>query len=97
MGKKSKSFRHVKKMQERRAEKARKATLYPKNYTGIAEYYNGTKYWYLNGMLHRLDGPAVEHYSGYKRWYLNGINYPEEEWFELLNDDDKEKAIWNLR
>jgi hypothetical protein len=29
--------------------------------------------WYLNGKLHREDGPAViEHTSGTKWWYLKG-------------------------
>ena len=33
---------------------------------------NGTKYWYLNGKLHREDGPAIEYSSGRKFWYING-------------------------
>jgi len=36
----------------------------------IDEY--GTKHWYLNGKLHRTDGPAIEYTSGTKHWYLNG-------------------------
>ena len=32
-----------------------------------------TKRYYLNGILHRLDGPAVEHSDGSKYYYLNGI------------------------
>jgi len=43
----------------------------PKGYTGIAEHANGTKYWYLNGKLHREDGPAYERANGTKFWYLN--------------------------
>ena len=35
-------------------------------------YSNGTKEWYLNGELHREDGPAYEHLDGYKEWWLNG-------------------------
>ena len=31
----------------------------------------GTKRWYLNGELHRGDGPAVEYADGTKSWYLN--------------------------
>jgi hypothetical protein len=92
----------------------------PENYYGICEYSNGNKAWYLNGQLHRddgpafesiygdkhwylngqrhrLDGPAVEYPNGYKAWYLNGINYSQEEWFERLSEEDKLKAIWNLR
>ena len=33
---------------------------------------NGNKYWYLNGKLHRADGPAIEYADGSKRWFLNG-------------------------
>ena len=32
---------------------------------------NGSKFWYLNGKLHRLDGPACEYATGYKAWYKN--------------------------
>jgi hypothetical protein len=92
----------------------------PENYTGITEYSNGDKYWYLNGKrhrndgpaiefndgdkhwffkdrLHREDGPAVEVVNGDRYWYFNGIEYSQEEWFEQLSDEDKLKAIWNLR
>lgn len=43
----------------------------------INEY--GTECWYLNGKLHREDGPAVDYISGYKYWYLNGKEVTEEE------------------
>ena len=33
---------------------------------------HGTKEWYLNGKLHREDGPAIEYADGGKEWYLNG-------------------------
>ena len=39
---------------------------------GLIEYANGDKYWYLNGKLHRVDGPAIEYAGGDKIWYLNG-------------------------
>jgi hypothetical protein len=32
----------------------------------------GTKEWYLNGKLHREDGPAAEGSGGTKEWWLNG-------------------------
>jgi hypothetical protein len=32
---------------------------------------DGSKYWYLNGKLHREDGPACEYPNGSKSWYLN--------------------------
>jgi antitoxin component YwqK of YwqJK toxin-antitoxin module len=39
---------------------------------------NGTKYWYLNGKLHREDGPAVEYSNGTKYWYLNDKQHRED-------------------
>ena len=41
-------------------------------------YPNGDKYWYLNGTLHREDGPAVEWDSGRKEWWLNGNLHRED-------------------
>jgi hypothetical protein len=35
-------------------------------------YPNGDKAWYLNGILHRTDGPAFEWADGSKAWLLNG-------------------------
>ena len=34
--------------------------------------------WYLNGELHREDGPAVEYANGNRRWYLNGHLHRED-------------------
>jgi hypothetical protein len=33
---------------------------------------SGTKKWYLNGLLHRTDGPAIEWWDNDTEWYLNG-------------------------
>ena len=41
-------------------------------------YSNGDKYWYLNGNLHREDGPAVERANGHKSWFLNGKYHRED-------------------
>ena len=38
----------------------------------VKVYLDGTKKWYLNGQLHREDGPAVELANGDKEWYKNG-------------------------
>jgi hypothetical protein len=44
----------------------------------------GTRRWYLNGQLHRVDGPAVEFINGDKEWFLNGqphrVDGPAIEW-----------------
>ena len=39
---------------------------------------NGNKMWYLNGKLHREDGPASEWANGNKSWYLNGKRHRED-------------------
>ena len=41
-------------------------------------YPNGDKRWYLNGKLHRVDGPAIEYADGDKYWYLNGKRHRED-------------------
>jgi hypothetical protein len=38
----------------------------------------GNKWWYLNGVLHREDGPAVEGYGGHKEYYINGKLHRED-------------------
>jgi hypothetical protein len=38
----------------------------------------GTKSWYLNDELHRIDGPAVEYSSGTKYWHLNNKLHRED-------------------
>ena len=44
----------------------------PPNYSGIIEYKNKNKYWYLNGKRHRTNGPAIEYADGSKFWFFNG-------------------------
>jgi hypothetical protein len=44
----------------------------------VKVYSNGTMEWYLNGKLHREDGPAVERSNGNKYWYLNGKRHRED-------------------
>jgi len=39
----------------------------------------GDKFWWLDGKLHREDGPAVEYADGSKFWYLEGKEVTEEE------------------
>ena len=67
----------------------------PKNYTGIVEYPNREKRWFINGKYHKTDGPAVEHPDGEKRWFLNGkrhrtdgpaVEYPNRTKLWYLND-----------
>ena len=36
------------------------------------------KVWYLNGLPHREDGPAVEYDGGAKQWWLHGYLHRED-------------------
>ena len=44
----------------------------------VLVYDSGSKEWYLNGKLHREDGPAVEWSDGDKEWWLNGKRHRED-------------------
>lgn len=45
------------------------------NGPAAVEYPWGHKEWWVNGKLHRLDGPAIEYSNGHKEWYVNGVTY----------------------
>jgi len=45
----------------------------------FVEFVDGIKHWYLNGKLHREDGPAVVGLSGIKYYYINGQGLSEKE------------------
>ena len=47
---------------------------------------NGIKYWYQNGQLHRVDGPAIEYSDGSKKWYIEGNELTEEEFLSGTSD-----------
>ena len=44
----------------------------------VRVYDTGDKLWYLNGKLHREDGPAVERSNGHKEWFINGELHRED-------------------
>ena len=44
----------------------------------VRVYSSGNKYWYINGKLHREDGPAIERTNGTKQWYINGKLHRED-------------------
>lgn len=48
-----------------------------KEYT-VKVYDNGDKKWYLNGLLHREDGPALEYTCGTKQWLVGGKFHRED-------------------
>ena len=45
---------------------------------------HGTRWWFLNGNPHRVDGPAVEYACGAKYWFLNGKEYSTSEYWKAL-------------
>jgi len=57
---------------------------------------DGDKRWYLDGKLHRADGPAieaVEYADGYKAWFLDGkLHRADGPAIEYTNGD----KIWYL-
>ena len=60
---------------------------------------DGTKRWYLNGKLHRADGPAVEHPNGYKAWYINDKKLTFKQWlsaaWDTLSAEKQKKYAFN--
>jgi hypothetical protein len=47
----------------------------PLDFTGIVESSNGDKSYYVNGELHRTDGPAVEYSNGDKEYWINDLQH----------------------
>lgn len=44
----------------------------------VVKRINGGDFWYLNGELHRTDGPAIENGASGNHWYLNGRRHRED-------------------
>jgi hypothetical protein len=55
----------------------------------LTENKNGNKWWYLDGLLHREDGPAIDNSGHTKFWYLNGVRIS----LETESDDPKVKRL----
>ena len=60
--------------------------------------------WYLNGNLHREDGPAIIWADGTKIWYKNGLRHREDgpavdtvygnqQWF--INGEEYSKSLFD--
>jgi hypothetical protein len=71
----------------------------PKNFTGIVELENKTKFWFKEGNLHRLDGPACEHSNGTKKWWIDNTKY-DIDYLNFLSRNSiyigKEKGQYNF-
>jgi len=64
----------------------------PSQIREIGFYVDGTKYWYLNGNIHREDGPAIEYANGAKQWFLNGKLHREDG--PAIERSDGSKEWW---
>jgi hypothetical protein len=55
-------------------------------------------FWYLDGNVHRTDGPAVEWADGDKSWFLNGVSLSLNEWLDQNTDmTEEEKVMFKLQ
>lgn len=60
----------------------------PENYTGCVEFVDGTKKWFKEDYLHRIDGPAVEYVDGTKFWFKEGKRHRlDGPAFEIVDGD----------
>ena len=59
----------------------------------MIEWDDGTKLWYLNGKLHREDGPAAERATGTNLWFLNGEPLTMAEWV-IASEKDPDTTAW---
>jgi hypothetical protein len=51
---------------------------------------DGTKIWWLNGVRHREDGPAIEWTNGYKGWWHNAAEYTKQDYYRVaMNKNNK--------
>jgi len=45
---------------------------------GMSVRSNGNREWFVNGLRHREDGPAIEFADGRRYWYINGLRHRED-------------------
>jgi len=65
----------------------------PRKYT----YKDGTIRYKLNGLRHRLDGPAVIRADGTQEWWLNGKRYDFDDYCKKLNLTDEDIVFLKLK
>lgn len=58
---------------------------------------SGTKYWQVNGIIHREDGPAVILHNGTQKWWFDDQEYPFDKWCEVANISDEQKCELKLK
>ncbi len=52
----------------------------------VKVYANGGQDWFLNGQLHREDGPACVWANGSQEWWLNGKRVTEEQVMQPIKE-----------
>lgn len=57
-----------------------------------ADFFDGSKEYWLNGERHRKDGPAGEYSNGIRTWYKNGKRHREDG--PAMECDDGYKSWW---
>ena len=76
-----------------------------KKITGLVIDRDGDKHWYLNGKIHREDGPAIEWVDGSNFWFLKGKRHREDgpaiEWAKgdkwwYLNGERLTEQEWKI-
>lgn len=54
--------------------------------------------WYVAGLLHRVDGPAIEHSNGAREWYVYGLWVDTYESFQAASGcSDEDLIVLRLR
>ena len=67
---------------------------------------DGSKIWFVDGKVHRIDGPAIEYLDGSKSWYVDGklhridgpaIEYAngKKEWF-IFGEEYEDKELYEV-
>lgn len=55
----------------------------------------GTQFWFRDGYLHRVDGPAVIYIdSRVAEWYINGVPIHSYEQYQELTDCSNNDILW---
>lgn len=64
------------------------------NYNSFYEVPDGTKFYLLDGEIHRVDGPATIYPDGEVNYALCGEILTKEDWFKRLTIEEKKKVIY---
>ena len=65
----------------------------PDKFSGVVEWPDGTKRWYLNSEYHRVDGPAAEYPDGRKEHWIHSKYIKDENAYWLLVNMMKLKGL----